>query len=382
MPVSYPGAVLPDYNGAGLNRLVAGLFESMVGRGPHWVPAPVHGAAQVVLVVLDGLGWEQLHQFSDLAPHLVGMEGGHITSVAPTTTATALTSITTGLTPAEHGIVGYRLMLANGTVMNTLGWCEGNEKKADLRQQVQPEQFQPHVPFAAAKSSGITSGPVPVVSRAGLAGTGFSSAHLRGTKFCGWRVTSSLVVETARLLEQGEPFVYVYYDGIDNVAHEWGMGRHYQAELASVDRLVADLVDAVPPGVTVVVTADHGQVDVGGNVAVLPDSIMRLVVRQSGEARFRWLHTVPGRAEEVKVQLAEALGDLAWVRTRQELQADNCFGVALSDQIAGRLGDVAVLARGAVAFYDPLDTGEKSLVSRHGSLTPAEMWVPLLAQRA
>lgn len=377
-----PKPVLPDYDGACLARLVAGLFDSMAGRGPAWVPTLVHGAAQVVLVVLDGLGWEQLTRFSELAPHLGAMEGGPITSVAPTTTATALTSISTGLAPARHGIVGYRLMLADGTVMNTLGWCVGDGEKADLRPRFPPAQFQPQRAFPGALALGVAQGAVPVVSRSSLAGTGFSEAHLRGTRFLGWRVTSSLVVETARLVEEGEPFVYAYYDGIDNVAHEWGMDRHYRAELKSVDRLIADLVEALPAGTVVVVTSDHGQVEVGDNVIPLPDAVMKHVIKLSGEARFRWLHTRAGRTEEVRQRATEALGHLAWVRTRDELEVENYFGASLSPEVASRLGDVALLAHARVGFYDPLDTGEKVLVSRHGSLTPDEMWVPLLAHRA
>src|ERR671914_2394781 len=103
-----PDPVLPDYGGP----CVAGLVPALLGPpddAPDWLPPSVLDARQVVMLVLDGLGWEQLQERRDLAPTLASMAGRPITTVAPSTTSTALTSITTGLTPGEHCIVGYRI---------------------------------------------------------------------------------------------------------------------------------------------------------------------------------------------------------------------------------------------------------------------------------
>src|SRR5262245_14809538 len=104
------------------------------------MPAAVHEADQVVLLVLEGLGWEQLQAHAALAPVLAGMDGGPITSVAPTTTATAMTSINTGLPPADHGVVGYRVRVGARDVLNVLRWRIGDR---DARKLVSPVDFQP-----------------------------------------------------------------------------------------------------------------------------------------------------------------------------------------------------------------------------------------------
>lgn len=107
---SVPTPVLPDYNGACLTSVVPTVLAALAGEGglPAWAPSPLAGARQVVLLVLDGLGWEQLGALRSAAPTLAAATGGSITSVAPTTTATALTSLTTGVPPATHGVLGYR----------------------------------------------------------------------------------------------------------------------------------------------------------------------------------------------------------------------------------------------------------------------------------
>ena len=221
--------VLPDYTGGCISNVVPALLEP-ADAPPIWLPDVAVGADQVVLLVLDGLGWEQLEERRDLAPVLTSMAGGPITSVAPSTTATALTSIATGLTPGEHGVVGYRVAV-DSDVLNVLRWTT---PAGDARKRIDPHELQPQPAFLAHRP--------PIVTKAEFVQSGFSGAHLSDVRFNGYRVPSTLVVELRRLLRAGEPFVYAYYDGIDKVSHEYGLGDHYDAELAAVDRLVGDIV--------------------------------------------------------------------------------------------------------------------------------------------
>jgi len=121
-PVTAPPApVLPAYGGACIDGVVRALLERNSGT-PSWLPTPAAAARQVVLLTLDGLGWEQLSERAHLAPTLCSMVGGPITTVAPSTTATALTSLTTGEPPARHGVVGYRVRVGGNDVLNVLRW--------------------------------------------------------------------------------------------------------------------------------------------------------------------------------------------------------------------------------------------------------------------
>ena len=134
-----------------------------------------------------------------------------------------------------------------------------------------------------------------MVTKAEFAQTGFTDAHLGGARFVGYRTMGTLVTEVDRLVRSGEPFVYAYYEGIDKVAHEYGLGDHYDTELRWVDHLVADLLAALPAGTVLAITADHGQVEVGENLVELDPGIRPHLSMQSGEGRFRWLHARPGR---------------------------------------------------------------------------------------
>jgi predicted AlkP superfamily pyrophosphatase or phosphodiesterase len=336
-------------------------------RLPVWMPEPVAGADQLVLLVLDGLGWDQLEDRRQIAPTIAGMFGGPITTVAPTTTSTALSSITTGLTPGEHGLIGYRIVLG-GEVVNLLRWSVNGD---DRRRVYPPADIQRFPAFLGHR--------VPVVTPLELCSTAFSEAHMRGATPVGWRATSSMSVEVARLLAEGERFVYAYYGGVDKIAHERGFGPYYDAELRDADRLVGDLLDSLPPGAALLITADHGQVHVADNIVAVNQAVRSLCTMQSGEGRFRWLHARRGAVDELYAAASEQFGDVAWVRRRDSLIADGWFGPVVPPDVANRLGDVAVVARADVSFHDPDDTGPFELVCRHGSMTPAEVYVPLLA---
>ena len=365
-----PAPVVPDYGGPCLSGVVPALLRRATDP-PPWLPAPAASAEQVVLFVLDGLGWEQLVARRHLAPTLAAMEGGPATTVVPSTTSAALTSLTTGAPPARHGVVGYRIKAPNGEVLNVLRW---STPTGDARERVAPDLIQPLEPFLGAKPA--------VVTRAEFAETGFTRAHLSGSELWGWRYPSTLVEHVRALVADGRDLVYAYYPGIDTVAHEYGFGPMYDAELRAADRIVADLLAVLPPGVALVVVADHGQVDVGDRMIPIHPGVLGLTSMLSGEGRFRWLHARPG----LQAQLAEAArhhhGDLAWVRTRYEIVAAGWLGGEPSAAVAARMGDVALVAHADVAFVDPADTGTYALRCRHGSLTSAEMLVPLLAAQA
>ncbi|MCC5953708.1 MAG: alkaline phosphatase family protein [Acidimicrobiia bacterium] len=360
--------VIPRYGGP----CVANLVPALLGQheAPHdWLPAEVDGAAQIVLLVLDGLGWEQLCLRSDVAPTLVGLAGGPIDTVCPTTTSTALTSITTGLPPGQHGIIGYR-MAVEGEVLNVLRWTVDGR---DVRERITPEKLQHHEPFCSERP--------PVVTRTEFRDSGFTRAHLDGVRFNGYRMLSTLSAETARLAAGNEPFIYAYYDGLDKVAHEYGLGAHYTAELRSIDDFVAGLIEELPSETALVLTADHGHVDVGENTVPLGPELQSHVELLSGEGRFRWLHAAAGHERELFEAATALHSDTGWVASREQVLDEEWFGPTSTSSSVARMGSVALVARDDVAYLDPADTGPYVLLGRHGGLTAAEVRVPLLVAR-
>lgn len=360
--VARPEPVAPAFGGGCITDLMPALVEG--GAAADALPVSL-GSGPHVLIVLDGLGWEQLQDHRAVMPTLAAFEGDRITTVAPSTTAAALTSITTALPPGEHGIVGYR-MVVDDAVFNCLRW--GTRARPDCRSTVPPAMVQPYDPFLGTAP--------PLVTKAEFRRSGFTDAHLRGGRLAGYRTPALLVHEVARLVREGERTVYAYYDGVDKVAHEYGLGSEYRAELAFADRLVADVVAAVPSGTTVMVTADHGQVDCGRGLLEIHPDVLSQTTLLSGEARFRWLHAEPGGVDDLLAAAVEHHEHHAWVHSLEDMLDRRWFGHVVSEEVRSRLGDVALLPFEPTGFDDPDDTGPMELIGRHGSLTGAEMYVP------
>ena len=100
---------LPDYQQGSIVNLMSAIIAALGGHSGLYPPLPEVQKANlgdernVVLFVIDGLGYEYLTkkaQDSVLAQHLCS----RITSVFPTTTATAITTFFTGCAPQQHAL--------------------------------------------------------------------------------------------------------------------------------------------------------------------------------------------------------------------------------------------------------------------------------------
>ncbi|HEY1737646.1 MAG TPA: alkaline phosphatase family protein [Acidimicrobiia bacterium] len=365
-----PAPTLAAYGSASLTEVVPALF-GVTERERELLPPAARDATSVVLLAVDGLGASALERHAACLPTIVAMDRAVITSVLPATTAAALTSLTTAAPPTRHGLVGYRVLVGEH-VLNALRWqvegARNNNRAPDVHEVQRVDAFRGR--------------PVPVVTKSEFRKTGFTVAHLGAGPFHGWRTVSALVEHCRRLVAAGERLVYAYYPGVDEVAHEYGLhDGFYEAELRATDGIVAQLLDGLPEECALVVTADHGQVDIAEEAWVDTHALAPLLHLQSGDARFRHLHAKPGAANELAQECERAFGHLAWVRTRRRLIDEEWLGARPVPAVGGRIGDVVLMPFEPVGFIDPALPRERGLRSAHGAPTADEMLVPLLAAR-
>ncbi|MDQ1643670.1 MAG: hypothetical protein QOJ90_3021 [Actinomycetota bacterium] len=334
--------------------------------------------SRVCLLLVDGLGAAALGANPDAAPFLSSLRENAasrtISSVFPSTTPIALTSLGTGLGPGEHGITGLVIRLPeDGRLVNTLA----RPSEMDLRL-LQP---RPTV-FERAAEAGVT---VTRVGPAVLRADGLSDAGLRGGDYAAAESAGELVVATAWAAARSErSLTYTYYGQLDGTGHRQGCtSPAWLAELTHVDRLVEQLAAGLPAGVTLLVTSDHGMVDVPAenkwDVATNP-ALAAGVEVLAGDQRGAFVHTRRGAEGDVLDTWREVLGDSFWVLSRDEAVSAGLFGPRVSDHVRGRIGDVVAAARGNSAVLDSrhLSPTLLALVGMHGSLTSEELQVPLL----
>jgi predicted AlkP superfamily pyrophosphatase or phosphodiesterase len=352
-------------------------------------------ARRVCLLLVDGLGERLLRAHADLAPFLNSLSGptapdgardgardkapdggrppATLTTAFPSTTATSLAVLGTGLPPGAHGLVGYTVAVpGTGRLMNSLRWDDA----------VDPRAWQPcPTVLERAADSGVR---VTQVNSPRFEESGLTLAALRGGHYQGAEAISDRVPAVASALRAGErSLVYTYYAELDATGHALGVGSdRWRERLAFVDRLAARLVAALPADGVLYVTADHGMLDVAEtdrlDLALHPE-LTEDVLLLGGEPRARYLYTRAGAADEVAERWSRMVGDRAWVFTRARAVELGLFGPRVEPWVLPRIGDVVVAAAGPLSFVHTVaEPSESRVVGAHGSLTEVERHVPLL----
>lgn len=364
-----------------------------MAQHPNLLGIPSCSVAVVLLV--DGLGDQHLAAYSGHARYLArawrrAETAGVIDTGMPTTTSASLTSLGTGTSSGQHGLVGYDVYHPElDRVVNMLGRWDPEVDPADW-------QSQPHL-FTQAGRYGVS---VLTASRAGFRDSSLTRAALTGGDFIGatriedrcartleWITEQRAAAGGVRRGPAPKNLVYLYVDELDKTGHQYGVGSPQWIAMlesldASAERFCTTLQRTLGDQASVVLTADHGMVNVAEtnriDLAEHPE-LFTGVRHCAGEPRFLHLHTEPEAGESVLRRWESAFGDRAVMATRAQAVSAGWFG-EVADHIVPRIGDVLVAAWDEVAFFDTARTGSGplSMVGQHGSLTAAERIVPKL----
>ncbi len=357
-----------------LADVLTGALGAIIGEHGRLGLSPVRSAA---VVLIDGLGMSALQQRSGHSRRLMAAippRGGVIESGFPTTTAAALATLTTGLAAGQHGLVGYSVLdrSRDRVVKQLSGWDDG----------MRPRDWQPHeTVFERAVAHGVDA---VVVGAERYRDTGFTEAVLRGARFEAHASIADRIARGIALLSGSERrLVYVYVPELDMAGHAEGVASAlYTKRLDELDSALRVLDAPLPTDSGVLLTADHGMLDVPAHRRLVLDgeSVLWQGIRHvAGEPRC--LHLAlddPDDAELVRDRWLDAEGSRSWVVTREEAIAAGWFGTVVPE-VRPRIGDVIVAARAHVAYYDARTASAQSLamVGQHGSFSSDEMRVPL-----
>ncbi len=374
------GLSMPDYGGRELGAVLPAAL-SAVGAG-HVVAyrdadadrerLGLATACHVIVVLLDGLGHLALDARRGHAPFLRSAEQGVITAGYPTTTAASLSLLGTGQPAGRTGMTGYTARNPRtGGLANLVSW-DGAYESSDW-------QRQPSL-LESASRDGFT---ITTLGKQRFAGSGLTQAVLRGGQFIGAERLADRI-DVALGVARKPGVSYCYWGEIDAAGHKYGWGsEEWVAALEDADQELRRLAAGLPPQAVMVVTADHGMVDVPGaprwDVAEIPE-LSQGVELIAGEPRALHVHTEPGvEADSVAARWRAVLEGHAMVWTREEARMDGLFGDLL-DEVADRIGDVVVAMAGRSTVVDSRTQSAQSmaLVGMHGSLTPEELQVPWL----
>ena len=339
-------------------------------------------APRIVVLVIDGLGWNQLRLSTAEAPFLAALDGEPLVAGFPTTTAASLSSLGVGVPPGVHGMVGYATRFdGQAEPVNWLRWTTASSH-VSLIGVLTPELVQPQpTVFERAEQAGVN---VSVVLPASFRGSGLTRAVLRGGTFVAVHTAGDVVASVANAIRAPAPnLVYCYLSDLDTIGHMRGWrSEGWRVQLAMIDHAVAMLADRLPPDAQLVVTADHGMVDVAEHDKIDYDSEPELsagVEMIAGEPRARYLYVAPDDLDAVQARWQRRVGDRMDVVTRAEAVGQGWFGPAVTAEAAGRIGDLIVVATEPVGVVrTDAEHRLAGLRAFHGARTDDDALVPLL----
>jgi len=411
-PVLPPGAVRPDYEGYCLSNVPSKILSIFGIRDSRpTLPSDALGNVEtagiekVILLVCDGFGYREWKNQERSGFVKSISEGGTvrpITTVFPSTTAAALTSISTGLTPQEHGLPEWYVYLSElEEIIVSLSFARPGEYARDtLSGVLEPKAlFDERTIFQRLKAEGIKS--TTLQSRS-LAHTAYSTLSRAGSDLASYMTASDLAVSLRRQVEKsrGPTLFYAYWPSLDTVEHTYGPNtEEAQVEASLISHalqvgFLSKLKKEVSKETLILVTADHGQVN------VVPENLLYMnrwaklskafARAPSGKSILPW-----GSARDVFMQIEEDLldetmdyleerfaGSASIIKT-EELVKQGLFGVNKpSRRFRRRAGNLMILPHGKNTTWYRYRRGDSLRVKgHHGGLTRDEMTIPLAAAR-
>ncbi|MGF1645197.1 MAG: alkaline phosphatase family protein [Thiotrichales bacterium] len=382
-------SILPDYSGNSIVNLMQSLIEGCGGQpsypGAVALPPPeVAAAGNVVFSVIDGLGFDWLVAQSGgscLKHHLRGC----LTSVYPSTTATAITSFMTGMAPCRHGMVGWYTYLSE--VDDVVAVLPGRRRGGEILETYDPcamTGLRPVYDRLPIRSY--------VIAPQRIARSRFNQAHLGCAKSLTYRTLPEMFDLAARVLRlaRERTFLYLYWPDLDAVGHEFGIESDEAAkQLHAIDLAFESWLDAIKGSdALVVVTADHGQFDTRESDRLVLEAHPELASCLSrplcGEPRAVYCHLHPHSHDRFMTYLEHHLGEYLTCHPTAELVRDGWFGLGVSHpSLLQRIGDYVLVMKDRYVLKDWLP-GERryTQIGVHGGTSAAEMRVPLLVARA
>jgi hypothetical protein len=356
----------------GLSHLTNSIFSTLNVADTTDYLALKQANMRECLILIDGMGQDAVNKYGDQFPIFEELKNVRtIYTNFPSTTATSLSTLGTGVLPGVHGMLGYtvRVPRSDNRLLNALKWDE----------RVDPVMWQ-KVPtlFERAVLAGVS---VTHVAAKRYEGSGFTQAALRGAKYVGANGIDEMVTAVSSALVPQPSFVYTYLNTLDSAGHSDGVGSDkWLTALAQISEFITKVKESVPTGTRIWITSDHGMVNSTKQIILGQDNdLLENVLLIGGEPRARHIYINEGAQEETVAKWRQFLGNSAKVFSKSEAIADGLFGPVVSEDASDRMGDLIAIANDDLIIIDPARVKEESsMVGHHGGTTDIEVEIPLL----
>ncbi|MEM0287740.1 MAG: alkaline phosphatase family protein [Conexivisphaerales archaeon] len=391
----------PSYDGKGLANLPSSIFRMLSCKPPNLaqlnrsILSPDEGHSTVLLFLLDGFGYNLFKRLTNTSHYIQNLASNFppssLTTVFPSTTSTVLTTLNTAVTPNVHGILGYTMYLKEfGFVANMLDFKIVNAQKDDVifDKGISPERFLGlHTVHQMLTEQGISC---YVITKNYILNSGLSRMIHAGARSVGYVDVGDMFIILRHLLEEKvheDKYVFVYWPSVDSAAHAYGPWTEEVAAEARnffysmYEEFLRKISDSVKNNLAIIITADHGQIDVenGGIFDASKDQrfMDMLVIPPTGDSRASFLYTK--KVHELEDYVARKFDNDYYSLASKEALRLGLFGNGLNrPKIEDRIGDILLLPGPNKVIFYPFKM-ERAYPNKgaHSGLTEDELLVPL-----
>ena len=377
----------PNYRGASIVNLMASLIGARGGTSDYGeletLPAQaLRHSRSIVLMVVDGLGYNHLLR-SRPGDAFRRYLRGRITSVFPTTTATAVTSFLTGTAPQQHGITGWFTYLREIDRVTVVLPFMDRESGLSL----EASGHRVATLFGNTPVFDLIDTPSWLVTPRAIAHSPYNAAHRGAADLLPYDTMAEFfdAISAALAENTGFGYIYAYWPHLDAVAHEHGIDSPAAAmHLAALDQAFGLFVEQLGPDTTVVVSADHGLIDSAPHrhidLASHPGLAETLALPLCGEQRVAFCYVRPQKRRQFEHYVRQELSESTELVPSSDLIARGCFGLGTPHpRLKDRIGNYALVMKDDYTIKDWLHR-EKPFqhIGAHGGLSDHEMYVPLI----
>ncbi|NIA23667.1 MAG: hypothetical protein GWP03_05880 [Proteobacteria bacterium] len=382
--------VYPDYENSILN-FISSLLVAFGVDSSHkplsFVDSrKVAEKKDIVLIILDGMGYnlyEQVERETDLKKSTVRK----ITSVFPPTTASAITSIMTGKSPLEHGIIGWTLFFKEfGKFIDVLPKIESptGELLNDSYNVTGIMSIENIFQSISKRSPDMD---LIKITPSYIAKSDFSLSISSPAKIVPYEKISEMLsnIESAVKENDRKKFIVAYSTNPDGLEHMNGVGSEkvllfMKDAFGKINTLADSLKDR---DVTIFITADHGLTDVDRYIYVDDDKELfdTLVLPLFPEPRFSTFFIKSGKEERFKRAIGKYESEFL-IMSRDEFFERGFLGEGKPHKkIDDFIGDYVAIAKSTTVFKMRYGQNIRKLIefkAHHAGLTSDEMYVPLI----
>lgn len=398
--------VMPSYDGFSFLNLPA-TISTLLGApefaGPALDPfiSEVLGGKyrKVILLLVDALGY---HLFKEIcteeensvwARYFDQAVFSPLTSICPSTTASALTSLWTGVGAGAHGVIGYEMWSKTyGTVINNILHSPANSSNAvgSLYQfGFEPEVFMDkpllgqHLADHGIKTTSFM--------HSSIARSGLSLMQMRGVSIQTYADEADLSVSLANYVNKHpleREYIYVYYSDIDALIHRYNANDpRVKLQFNAFTSLLEDgffqrINKQAAEDTLLILTADHGSIgtppDEKYDLRNHPNLVSCLVMQPTCEGRLPVLYIKPGRIDDVRGYFETTWpGEFELVDSKLALESGLFGEEPFVDDVEDRLGDLVIIPRRDAYLW--WASKRNVMAGRHGGLSSGEMLIPFFA---